>query len=129
MGQADDARIELGRVGERLAEQFLHKHGLKTVARRFTTPVGELDLVMRDGDTVVFVEVKTRRDRDLADPQDAVNLPKQRRMTRAARWFIQHQRCDDQPCRFDVVAVLLPPDGQPEIEHFPNAFLPKAGRR
>ena len=71
MGQADDARIELGRVGERLAEQLLHKHGLKTVARRFTTPVGELDLVMRDGDTVVFVEVKTRRDRDLADPQDA----------------------------------------------------------
>ena len=129
MTSTTDPRRDLGQAGERLAEQFLHQHGLKTVVRRFSTPVGELDLVMRDGDTVVFVEVKTRRDRDLADPQDAVNLPKQRRMTRAARWFIQHQRWDDKPCRFDIVAVLLPPDGQPEIEHFPNAFLPKAGRR
>jgi len=128
VGQADDTRIELGRAGEGLAERFLHERGLKTVARRFSTPVGELDLVMRDGDTVVFVEVKTRGDRDLADPQDAVNLPKQRRMTRAARWFIQRRRWDDEPCRFDVVAVLLPPDGPPEIEHFANAFLPPAGR-
>jgi putative endonuclease len=129
VGQADNARIELGRAGEHLAERFLHKHGLKTVVRRFSTPVGELDLVMRDGDTIVFVEVKTRRDRDLADPQDAVNLPKQRRMTRAARWFIQHRRWDDKPCRFDIVAVLLPPGVSPEIEHFRNAFLPPASRR
>lgn len=124
---ADDPRHALGREGERLAERFLRLHGLKTIARHFSTPTGELDLIMRDRETLVFVEVKARRDRKYADPQDAVGTNKRRRMTRAARWFIHEKRWDDQPCRFDVVAVLLPPDGRPEIEHFPDAFLPHTG--
>lgn len=127
MHLVDDPRHQLGRAGERLAELFLAERGLKTVVRRFATPVGELDLVVRDSDTVVFVEVKTRRDRSLADPEDAVRAGKQRRMTRAARWFIHHKRWDDKPCRFNVVAVVVPADGEPEIEHFPNAFLPDGG--
>ena len=120
-----DPRQQLGRQGERLAEAFLNRLGLKTVARRRTTPVGELDLVMRDGDTVVLVEVKTRRSRDLANPQDAVNLTKQRKMTRTAAWFLQRQGWTGRPCRFDVVGVTLPEHGDPEIEHFPDAFLPE----
>jgi putative endonuclease len=124
---SDDPRHQLGREGERLAERFLRLRGLKTIARHFNTPTGELDLIMRDHETLVFVEVKTRRDRKYADPEDAVGANKRRRMTRAARWFIHEKRWDDQPCRFDVVAVLLPPDGRPEIEHFPDAFLPHTG--
>lgn len=120
-----DPRHQLGREGERLAERFLKQRGLKTIARHFSTPVGELDLIMRDGDTVVFAEVKTRRDRKYADPQDAVRADKQRRMTRAARWFIHRKRWDDKPCRFDIVAVTRSPDGEAEIEHFPDAFLPR----
>ncbi len=127
MGTPRDPRHQLGDAGERLAERFLTARGLKTVARRFSTPVGELDLVMRDRSTVVFVEVKTRHDRDFADPQDAVNLRKQRRLTRAAQWFIQQRRWQDQPCRFDVVAVTLAA-GEPQIEHFPEAFEPRRGR-
>lgn len=127
MALVDDPRHQLGHAGERLAERFLTERGLKTLARRFASPVGEIDLVMRDGDTVVFVEVKTRHDRSLADPEDAVRAGKQRRMTRAARWFIRHKHWDDRPCRFDVVAVVVPPDGEPEIEHFPDAFLPDRG--
>lgn len=121
---SNDARHELGRQGERLAERFLCKLGLKTIARQFSTPVGELDLVMRAGDTVVFVEVKTRRDRALADPEDAVRRDKRRRMTRAARWFLRAREFAGAPCRFDVVAVVLPEQGAPEIEHFPDAFGP-----
>ena len=68
-----DARKELGLQGERLAEAFLRKRGLKSLARRFSTPVGEIDLVMRAAEAVVFVEVKTLRDRMFKDPEDQVS--------------------------------------------------------
>ncbi len=122
-----DPRRETALRGERLAEAFLKKRGLKSIARRFNTPVGELDLVMRDGRTLVFVEVKTRSDRVFADPQDALNPAKWRRLTRAAQWFIKHRGCEDDPCRFDVVGVTLPESGDPQIEHFPDAFVPDVG--
>ncbi|MCK4343410.1 MAG: YraN family protein [Phycisphaerae bacterium] len=122
-----DPRHTLGREGERLAERFLRKRGLKMIARRFNTPVGELDLVMRDGDTVVFVEVKTRRDRKFADPEDSINVGKQRRLAKAACWFLHHKRWDDRPCRIDVVAVILAEGTEPEINHFPDAFAPNGG--
>ncbi len=119
-----DPRRAMGATGEQLAEDFLRARGLRPVARQFATPVGELDLVMCDGPTVVFVEVKTRRDRRLADPQDAINTGKRQRMLRAARWFLHARGWEHRPCRCDVVAVILPPDGPPQIEHFPDAFAP-----
>jgi len=121
----DDPRHELGRAGERVAEQYLRKQGLKTLARHFNTPVGELDLVMRDGDTIVFVEVKTRRDRKHAEPEDAVHGAKQRRLLRAAQWFIHARRWDDPPCRFDVIGVIMPAGASPDIKHSPDAFHPR----
>jgi putative endonuclease len=120
-----EARAQLGLEGERLAEAFLRRRGLKTVARRFSTPVGEIDLVMRQRETVVFVEVKTLGDRALKDPQDQVMPAKQRKLAKAARWFLSSKRWDDRPCRFDVVAVVLPEHEEPEIEHFPDAFTPE----
>ncbi len=118
------ARSELGLQGERLAETFLRKRGLKTLERRFSTPVGEIDLIMRAAETVVFVEVKTLRDRTFKDPQDQVTRSKQRKLLKAANWFLNRKRWMDKPCRFDVVAVVLPKAGEPEIEHFPDAFVP-----
>lgn len=117
-----DPRHQLGQKGERLAEQLLRKSGLKTVARHFNTPVGELDLVMRDRDTLVFVEVKTRRDRKYADPEDAVTREKRRRMVRTAGWYIEHTGWGDRPCRFDVVTAIVPSEGPPQLEHFEDAF-------
>lgn len=119
-----DTRSELGLQGERLAEAFLRKRGLKTLTRRFSTPVGELDLVMRAAETIVFVEVKTQRDRAFKNPQEAVTPAKQRKLAKAAAWFLNDQRCLEKPCRFDVIAVVLPESGEPEIEHFPDAFVP-----
>jgi putative endonuclease len=113
-----DPRHELGQRGEALAERFLRGRGLKTVARNFATPAGELDRVMRDGDTIVFVEVKTRCDRRLCDPEESVRSAKLTRMTRAANWFLSQRRWSDRACRFDVVSIVLPPQGEPEIEHF-----------
>ena len=120
-----DARHESGLKGERLAESFLKKHGLKTVARRFDTPVGELDLVMRERDTLVFVEVKTLADRRFDDPENRVTPAKQRKLLKAARWYVTRKRKTDCPCRFDVVAVVLNEPGEPEIEHFADAFTPE----
>ncbi len=120
----EDPRHELGLDGEALAESHLKRLGLRPVARRFATPVGELDLVMRDGATLVFVEVKTRRDRRFAAPHDAVSPEKQRRLTRAARWFVHDRRQHDVPLRFDVIGIVVTPDAPPEIEHFRDAFPP-----
>ena len=118
-------RSELGLRGERLAEAYLKKRGLKTLARRYSTPVGELDLVMREAETVVFVEVKTQRDRAFKDPQEQVTPAKRRKLLRAAQWFLNRKRWTDKPCRFDIVAVVLPEEGEPEIDHFPDAFVPR----
>jgi putative endonuclease len=119
------ARSDLGLQGERHAEEFLKRRGLKLIARRFATPVGEIDLVMRSAETIVFVEVKTQRDRTFKDPQEQVTTPKQRRLIRAARWFLERKRWTERPCRFDVVAVVLPESGMSEVAHFPDAFVPE----
>jgi putative endonuclease len=120
-----DLRRQYGNEGERLAETYLKRHGLKLLARGYASAVGEIDLILRDGETVVFVEVKTRRSREFAEPQESVNAAKQRRMRRCAEWFLRDRNWTDRPCRFDVVGIVLPEGGEPEIEHFPDAFRPE----
>jgi putative endonuclease len=119
-----ETRSELGLHGERLAASFLKRRGLRLLAHRFSTPVGEIDLILRERRTVVFVEVKTQRDRAYKDPQDQVTRAKQRKLLRAAEWFLERKRWTDRPCRFDVVAIVLPEAGEPEIGYFPDAFAP-----
>lgn len=117
-----DARHVLGQRGERIAERHLRRAGMRVVARRFRTPVGEIDLVMRDGAELVFVEVKTQRSAAFAPPQDQVGPPKQRRVVRAARWFVRSRGLERTPMRFDVVAVVGPADGSFEVRHLRDAF-------
>lgn len=121
-----DDRGELGAAGERAAERFLKKKRFRMVKRNYTCPVGEIDLVALDGQTIVFVEVKTRTSRDHADPQDAVNLGKQHRLARAAHYFLRQTRSVGRACRFDIVAVCGETGARLEIEHIPNAFSPEA---
>jgi putative endonuclease len=121
----NDPRAELGAKGEQLAERFLRKRGLNTLARRFRTPAGEIDLVMREGETIVFVEVKTQSGRAFTDPETRVTLAKQRKLLKAAKWFLTQKRWTDKPCRFDVIAVIIPPTADPQIDHFPDAFVPQ----
>lgn len=118
----------LGRQGERIAAEYLRQLGLRVIARGYRTPVGELDLICRDGPTLVFVEVKTRSDRIFADPQDSVTAAKMKKLGRAAAWYVHRKRCQDAPLRFDVLTVTYQ-DGSsnpPEIVHFPAAFTPIA---
>jgi putative endonuclease len=121
-----DPRSSLALAGERLAEKLLRQKGMRTLGRRYSTPVGELDLVMRDADTIVFVEVKTQRDARWQAPQERVTRAKQARLIRAAKWFLIRKRLTAATCRFDVFAVILPESGAAEHAHFENAFTPRS---
>ncbi len=112
----------LGRRGEDAAARYLKRRGYKIVGHRVRLPSGELDLVAFDGQTVVFVEVKTRRSDQHGHPSDAVTPAKQRRLTRLAVSFLKRHGLLDHPARFDVVSVTWPPGEKPRIEHFKNAF-------
>lgn len=118
-----DDRAGLGRAGEKQAERHLRRLGYRIVARNYRCPLGEIDLIALDQRTVVFVEVKTRADRQHADPQDAVNLGKQQRLLRTARYFIQQTDSQDRACRFDVIAITAEQAGT-HIEHITDAFSP-----
>jgi len=115
-------RRSLGNRGERAAARYLKRRGYKILARGDRLLPGELDLVALDGDTVVFVEVKSRRSADVGHPAEAVNTAKQRRLTRLAVTFLKRHGLLEHPARFDVVALTWPEGGRPTIEHFKNAF-------
>ncbi len=98
---------------------------MRIIARNYRTAQGEVDLIARDGDTIVFVEVKARR---RGEPAEAVTPEKQRRLTLAALHFLKRHRLLEYAGRFDVVAVVWPESGRaPGIEHFRDAF-PAVGR-
>ncbi len=93
---------------------------MRVILRGYRTPQGEIDLIARDRDTLVFVEVKARR---RGQPAEAVTLEKQRRLTLAALHFLKRHQLLDQNCRFDVVAIVWPDDRKaPSIEHIRSAF-------
>jgi putative endonuclease len=113
----------LGQRGEDEAARYLRKLGYRILARGRRLASGELDLVALDGRTIVFVEVKTRTSQEVGHPADAVDLAKQRRLTRLAVTFMKRHGLLEFPARFDVVAITWPAGhGRPTIEHFKNAF-------
>ncbi len=114
----------LGRWGQNKAEAFLKRRRLRTLARNFAGTNGELDLVMGDWDgTIVFVEVKTRRDEKFMPALAAVNAEKRRHITRTAKCFLRQFKISNRPLRFDIVTVILGDRGKPKIQHYPNAFI------
>lgn len=115
-----EARQSLGRWGEELAARYLQGRGLRVLQRNLRTPVGEIDILAREGKTLVFVEVKTRRSLAFGSPQEAVGPTKQRQILRAAQWYLSGA-APRTTVRFDVVAILAGP-GEPVIEHIVNAF-------
>jgi len=100
------AKQRVGNQAEALAEQIMLRAGLSCLARNYRCKQGELDLVMRDGDTVVFVEVRYRRQTCWGGAAESVDKPKQQRVILAAQHFLlHHPRLANRPCRFDVIAA------------------------
>jgi putative endonuclease len=118
-----DTRQVLGKDGEDLACDELRRRGYAILARRYRTRGGELDIVARDGDTLVFVEVKARRSDEFGAPAEAVTWRKRRKLQAMALDFLTRGRLSEVPCRFDVVAITVGRGGEPpRIEVFQAAF-------
>jgi putative endonuclease len=115
------ARIDFGKRGEDLACAALEQRGYSIVARRYRVRSGELDIVARDGQTLVFVEVKARADREFGTAAEAVTPLKQRKLIGLAEEYLMRHHLHDCPCRFDVVAIHLDA-AAPAIEVIQNAF-------
>ena len=115
------ARIILGKTGEDLACAELERRGYAILARRYRRRAGEIDIVSRDGATLVFVEVKARDSRAYGEAAEAVTAFKRRRIAQVARDYVARHHLSGCPCRFDVVSIHFDA-GRPAIEVFQNAF-------
>jgi putative endonuclease len=121
-GTEKPLHLRHGELGERAAKKHLKRQGLKFLTANFRTPRGEIDLIFRDADCLVFVEVKTRSSEEWVRPAAAVNAERRRRLTRAA---LDYLRLLDNPLvklRFDIVEVLLQDSAVREVRHLPNTF-------
>lgn len=103
----------LGRRGEGLAFQVLRANGYRMVDRNVRAKFGEIDAIARDGTTLCFVEIRTKTSSQFGWPEESVRFPKQWRLTRLAQWYLRAHRLGDVPVRFDVVSILLDPEGSP----------------
>lgn len=121
-GEPPNNNITLGARGEAIAAAYLLGQKFTILARNFRSKAGEVDIVARDGKTIVFVEVKTRRTLSFGPPQASVNPFKQRQISKAALTWLAKNRLHDAAARFDVIAILLRDHQVPEIDHIRNAF-------
>jgi putative endonuclease len=112
-----------GNRSERAAAQFLKRQGYRIIARNYSCPQGELDLVAVDGSCIVFVEVRSTGTDDITKTAASVDFAKQHRLTNLALRFLQQRRLLDRPARFDVLILSWPVDrSEPVISHHRHAF-------
>lgn len=114
-------RLSLGKFGEDLAFNKIKGLGYKKILRNYRCPLGEVDLIAMDGDTMVFIEVKTRKGRPLAYAKEAVNDRKKRQLSKVALFYMKSNNLNEAKARFDVVAVSLA-GGEKQVEVIRNAF-------
>lgn len=107
-------RKKLGYLGEDTAAEYLMRDGYRVIERNFKCNLGEIDIIARRGDTLAFVEVKTRQDEFFGRPAEAVGREKQRHIRRVAEIFLYRRRLNPLKTRFDVIEV--------EINHIQDAF-------
>ncbi len=114
--------LALGRDGEEIARRHLEKKGYEIVRRGYRHFRGEIDIIARDGPTLVFVEVKTRADEEFGRPEEAVTPAKQKQIRRIAQGFLVANPHPGAGCRFDVIAILYRGPDDVRLEHFIDAF-------
>lgn len=115
-------RQKIGNDAEDLACSHLLTHGLSLIERNFSTPLGEIDLIMREKDTIVFVEVRSRSKIDAYGPSQSVNVYKQHRIMKTSLLFLKKKGwLDLYACRFDVIGITYL-NGQPLVEWIKHAF-------
>jgi putative endonuclease len=113
---------EMGQRGEKVAQSFLAEKGYKILHVNWRNRKAEIDIIAMDGDTLVFVEVKTRQSNLFGDPESAVNFKKQRRLIHAANAYVSKYRIENDS-RFDIISILIEKNAT-VINHYPDAFYP-----
>ncbi len=121
-GREKALHLRHGELGEQAAKKYLRKLGLKFLTANFKSQRGEIDLVFRDGDCLVFVEVKTRSSESWIRPAAAVNARKRRLLSQTALDYLKLIKNPQVKIRFDIVEVLLNNSEVREIRHLPNTF-------
>lgn len=119
MGMQDK---KLGRSGETLAVEFLKGRGYCILEKNFRAKVGEIDIIAKDGDTICFVEVKTRAAASHGSGFEAISGFKMRKLTQTAQWYLSRKNLHDINARFDVVSISVTEDHKPRIQLLQNAF-------
>ena len=114
-------RLALGKLGEELAFKKVKRLGYKCIARNYRCALGEIDLIAKDGDCLVFIEIKTRRGRSLGSIKEAIDKRKKRQLSKVALAYLKSNNSCDVKSRFDVVAISLNQDKE-QIEVIQNAF-------
>ena len=114
-------RAASGAVAEEAATALLRRKGFRILCRNRVNAIGELDIVARDGDTVVFVEVRSRREGSAVSPKDTLTRPKRRRLAKAAELFCRQHKLTDLPVRIDFVGAEIDGEGKARaVEHLEN---------
>ncbi len=114
--------LRRGELGERAAKRFLQRRGLKFLTANFRSARGEIDLIFREDDCLVFIEVKARSSGEWTRPAAAVDAERRRRLSRAALDYLRLLKNPPVKIRFDIVEVLLADGGVGEVRHLPNTF-------
>ncbi|MBN1546791.1 MAG: YraN family protein [Syntrophaceae bacterium] len=117
----DQSTRDKGRNGEELALAYLQKKGYAILERNYRCRYGEIDLVAKNGSTIVFVEVKSRRSNAFGSPEEAVGIAKQKKLSIVALYYLMEKHLDDRFARFDVVTVMNA-GKKPEIRIIRDAF-------
>lgn len=117
-----DDRRDFARYCEDLAEKYLKGCGYRIITRNFYSRGGEIDIVARDGDELVFIEVKGKRNNNFGLPQEMVTRRKIRNLMSAALCYMQKGTCKGRSCRFDVVSIMVRPGEPPQLDHLKGAF-------
>ena len=107
MTPANNPKISLGKLGEEIASDFLKNKGYKIIERNFRTRFGELDIIAKDGNCLVFIEVKTRKNLFFGLGRESITLSKQNKIRHTALFYLQKRKIGYTKIRFDVVEILL----------------------
>ena len=114
-------RLKLGKSGEELALKEIKGLGYECIVRNYRCPLGEIDIIAKDGECLVFIEIKTRRGKTIGYAKEAINKRKKRQISKVALAYMKANDCCDVRSRFDVVAINLI-GGEKQIEVIKNAF-------
>ncbi|MDE0428026.1 MAG: YraN family protein [Candidatus Poribacteria bacterium] len=119
----DQSRLNVAKIGEALAVAHFKARGCKILAQNYRVGRGEIDLIVKDRQFIVFVEVKTRRSLKFGLPQEAVTRQKQKQISKIALGYLQAKNLWDAPCRFDVIGIHLSYQSELlNLEHIKSAF-------